>query len=46
VLINLGVICAGALVAWSGSPYPDLLIGGLIGLLVLLGARRILALRS
>lgn len=46
VLINLGVLCAGALVAWSGSPYPDLLIGGLIGLLVLLGARRILALRG
>lgn len=46
VLINAGVIVAGALVAWTGSPYPDLLIGGLIGLLVLLGARRILALRA
>lgn len=46
VLINVGVIVAGALVAWSGSNYPDLFIGGLIGLIVLLGARRILALRA
>ena len=45
VLINAGVIVAGALVAWSGSRYPDLLIGSLIGILVALGARRILALR-
>lgn len=46
VLANLGVIVAGALVAWSGSPYPDLLIGGVVGLLVLNGARRILALKG
>lgn len=46
VLINAGVIVAGALVAWTGSPYPDLIIGSLIGLLVLYGARRILALRN
>jgi len=46
VLINLGVIVAGALVGWTGSHYPDLIIGGLIGLLVLYGARRILALRN
>lgn len=46
VLINGGVIIAGALVAWTGSHYPDLIIGSLIGLLVLYGARRILALRS
>lgn len=46
VLANLGVIVAGALVAWTGSPYPDLLIGTLVGLLVLNGARRILALKS
>jgi len=45
VLANLGVIAAGALVAWTGSPYPDLLIGSAVGLLVLDGARRILALR-
>lgn len=41
-LANLGVIVAGVLVAWSGSPIPDLLIGGAIGLLVLHGGRRIL----
>ncbi len=46
VLANLGVIVAGALVAWSGSNVPDLVIGTLIGLLVLNGARRILRLRS
>ncbi|HYQ39333.1 MAG TPA: cation transporter [Pseudomonas sp.] len=46
VLANLGVIVAGALVAWSGSPWPDLLIGTLVGLLVLNGARRILALQG
>ena len=44
VLANLGVILAGALVAWSGSNYPDLAIGTAIGLLVLNGARRILRL--
>lgn len=46
VLINLGVILAGVLVAWTGSHYPDLAIGGLIGLIVLGGARRILALKN
>lgn len=46
VLMNVGVIIAGALVAWSGSHYPDLIIGSLIGVLVLYGARRILALRN
>jgi Co/Zn/Cd efflux system component len=46
VLANLGVIVAGALVAWSGSNIPDLLIGTLIALLVLNGARRILRLRG
>lgn len=45
VLANLGVILAGALVAWTGSNLPDLAIGTLIGLLVLNGARRILKLR-
>ncbi|MGK0526222.1 MAG: Co/Zn/Cd efflux system component [Pseudomonadales bacterium] len=42
VVINLGVILAGALVAWTGSHYPDLIIGGI----VLLGAKRILALKG
>lgn len=45
VLANLGVIAAGALVAWTGSAIPDLVIGGVIGAVVLNGARRILALR-
>jgi Co/Zn/Cd efflux system component len=44
VIANAGVIAAGALVAWTGSPYPDLVIGTLIGLVVLNGARRILKL--
>lgn len=46
VLANVGVIVAGALVAWTHSPYPDLVIGTVIGLVVLNGARRILALKS
>lgn len=44
-LANLGVIIAGALVAWSSSNLPDLLIGTAIALLVLTGAVRILRLR-
>lgn len=46
VLANLGVIVAGGLVAWTRSGYPDLVIGGIIGIIVLDGARRILALRT
>lgn len=46
VLANLGVIMAGALVAWTDSNLPDLAIGTAIGLLVLNGARRILNLRN
>ncbi|MCA9675147.1 MAG: cation transporter [Myxococcales bacterium] len=45
VIANLGVIGAGALVGWTGSRYPDLVIGGVIAGVVLLGARRILRLR-
>ena len=45
VLANLGVIVAGGLVAWTGSPIPDWVIGTIIGLLVLVGAIRILRLR-
>ena len=45
VLANLGVIVAGALVAWTHSHVPDLVIGGIIGIVVLDGTRRILALR-
>ena len=46
VIANLGVILAGGLVAWTGSRYPDLLIGLIIGVVVLNGARRILQLKS
>jgi copper chaperone CopZ len=45
VLANFGVVVAGVLVNWTGSPYPDLIIGVVIGLIVLNGARRILQLR-
>ncbi len=45
VLVNLGVMAAGALVAWTGSRVPDLVIGTAVGLLVLVGAFRILRLR-
>jgi cation transport ATPase len=46
VVINLGVILAGLLVAWTGSNYPDLIIGGVVGGIVLIGAKRILALKG
>lgn len=45
VIANVGVILAGALVAWTGSPYPDLAIGAAIAVIVLRGAVRILRLR-
>lgn len=45
VLANAGVMIAGLLVAWTGSRYPDLVVGAIIAVLVLNGARRILALR-
>lgn len=45
VIANAGVILAGALVGWTGSQLPDLVIGTIIGLLVLNGARKILKLR-
>jgi len=44
VLVNIGVILAGVMVLISGSAVPDLIIGGLVGLLVLSGAVRILRL--
>jgi len=44
VLANLGVVLAGALVAWTGQAWPDWLIGAAIGTMVLLGAIRILRL--
>lgn len=45
VIANAGVIAAGALVWITGSRYPDLLIGAIVGLVVLNGARRILQLK-
>lgn len=45
VIANAGVIVAGVLVAWTDSSYPDLVIGTVIALVVLNGARRILNLR-
>ena len=45
VIANMGVIVAGALVAWTGSSMPDLVIGAIIAAVVLNGARRILKLR-
>lgn len=45
VIANIGVIVAGALVTWTGSPYPDLIVGTVIGVIVLTGARRILKLK-
>jgi Co/Zn/Cd efflux system component len=44
VLINLGVIAAGAMVFWLNSRIPDLVIGTLIFVLVSIGAVRILKL--
>lgn len=45
VIANLGVIAAGVLVALTGSSYPDLVIGTIIGSVVLAGGWRILRLR-
>ena len=44
VIINLGVITAGVLVLWLGSGIPDLIIGGVVFVVVTLGAVRILRL--
>ena len=43
VIANAGVILAGVLVTATASNFPDLIIGTIIGLIVLNGARRILA---
>ncbi len=40
-LANVGVIVAGLLVAWLGHPWPDWVIGSLIGVVVVGGAVRI-----
>lgn len=44
IIINIGVIVAGLLVYFTSSPYPDLIIGSMIFLIVLRGALRILKL--
>lgn len=41
VIANISVIVAGALVAWTGSRYPDLVVGVGICILVLRGATQI-----
>jgi Co/Zn/Cd efflux system component len=45
VIANLGLMASGVLVAWTGSAYPDLVIGAVIAIVVLNGAPRILKLR-
>ncbi len=46
VLANVGVIFAGALVAWTGSRLPDLAVGAAVAGMVLGGGIRILRLRG
>ena len=46
VFANVGVVLAGAMVAWTGSPLPDLVVGLVIGVVVLLSAVKILRLAS
>lgn len=43
VVANLGVLLAGVLVLWLDSPYPDTIIGALIGLYVIKEAMEILS---
>jgi Co/Zn/Cd efflux system component len=45
VIANVGVILAGFLVTVTSSRYPDLVIGLIIAVVVLNGARRILQLK-
>lgn len=46
VIANMGVILAGALVYVTKSPYPDLVIGGIIAFIVFRGALKILKISS
>lgn len=46
VVINIGVIAAGILVLWLGSGIPDLVIGAIVFVIVILGAFRILRIAS
>jgi len=45
VIANVGVIVAGALVAWTQSRLPDLVVGAIIAAVVFSGAIRILRLK-
>jgi Co/Zn/Cd efflux system component len=45
VIANTGVILAGVIVYWTSSPYPDLIIGCVIAVIVLLGAKNILQIK-
>ena len=42
VIANLGVIIAGVLVAWFASPWPDLIIGLIIAMVVVRGGLHII----
>ncbi len=42
VIANLGVIGGGVLVAWLGSPWPDLVIGSVIAAIVVRGGVQII----
>ena len=44
IIINFGVIMAGVLVMWLDSSLPDLVVGGIVFLVVMRGALRILKL--
>ena len=44
VIVNIGVIIAGALVYFTQSKYPDLIVGAIVFLLVAKGSVRILKL--
>ncbi len=44
VIINIGVMLAGVLVFWLGSPIPDLVVGAIVFAIVMRGALRILKL--
>ncbi len=46
LIINLGVMASALMVYWFGSAWPDLIVGSFIFILVLWGARRILALAN
>ena len=44
IIVNIGVIVAGSLVKFSGTAYPDLIVGAVLFILVARGAFRIMKL--